>query len=110
MVCPIAMNIDWAPLRNAVEPIWRQLKTLFNEYHFLTIICAFFAVLMVISFYKFLRSISPALVGFVLLLILAILILHWTATRTEPAFMKPFIDWMAPFFPTTPVPVNPPAK
>ncbi len=104
------MNVDWAPLKNAFEPIWKQFKTLFAEHHFLTILCAFFAVLMVISFYKFLRSISPALVGFVLLLIVAILILHWTQTRTEPAFMKPFIDFLAPFFPSaTPAPITPKA-
>jgi hypothetical protein len=101
------MNIDWAPLKNAFEPLWKQTKALFGEHHFLTIVCAFFAVMMVISFYKFLRSISPALVGFVLVLILAILILHWTHTRTEPAFMKPFIDWLAPFFPTAPEPASP---
>jgi hypothetical protein len=38
-------------------------------------------------------------VYFVLFLILAILLLHWTQTRTEPAFLKPFVDWLAPFFP-----------
>jgi VIT1/CCC1 family predicted Fe2+/Mn2+ transporter len=102
------MNIDWAPLKNAFDPIWKQMKTLFAEHHFLTIVAAFFAVMMVISFYKFLRSISPALVGFVLLVILALLVLHWTHTRTEPSFMKPFIDWLAPFFPTSPTAVPPP--
>jgi hypothetical protein len=101
MVCDASMNIDWAPLQKAIDPIVKQVKLLFEEHHFLTIICAFLAVMMTISFYRFLRSISPALVGFVLLIILALLILHWTHTRTEPAFMKPFIDWLAPFFPTT---------
>ena len=102
------MNIDWAPLHKAFEPLWKQFKVLFGEHHFVTILCAFFAVLMTISFYKFLRSISPALVGFVLLLILFILIIHWTATRSEPEFMKPFIDWLAPFFPSAmPMPAKP---
>jgi hypothetical protein len=95
------MNIDLAPLEKAIDPLWKQVKLLFAEHHFLTIVCAFFAVMMTISFYKLLRSISPALVGFVLLLILAILVMHWTQTRTEPAFMRPFIDWLAPFFPNT---------
>lgn len=102
------MNVDWAPLKNAIDPVWKQIKALFAEHHFLTIICAFFALMMVISFYKFLRSISPALVGFVLLLILFILIMHWTQTRTEPPFLKPFIDWLAPFFPALPEPASPP--
>jgi hypothetical protein len=94
------MTIDWAPLQKSIEPIWRQMKLLFTEHNFLTIVCAFFAVMMTISFYKFLKGISPALVYFVLLLILAILLLHWTQTRSEPAFLKGFIDWLAPFFPT----------
>lgn len=94
-------------LLKALEPLWRQIKTLFAEHHFLTIICAFFTVMMTIGFYRFLRSISPALVAFVLCLICAMLILHWTFTRTEPPFMKPFIDWLAPFFPTAPTPITP---
>ncbi len=104
------MNIDLAPLEKAFAPLWKQLKLLFAEHHFLTIVCAFFAVLMTISFYKFLRSISPALVVFVLLLILAILLMHWTQTRTEPAFMKPFVDWLSPFFPSAPLPSKPPLR
>jgi|SRR5687768_653586 hypothetical protein len=104
------MNIDWAPLQKTTDPLWRQLKTLFNEHHFLTILCAFFAVMLTISCYKFLRSISPALVYFVLLLILAILVMHWTQTRTEPPFLKPFIDWLAPFFPSAPGLPPPPGK
>ena len=104
------MNVDWSPLQKAIEPLWKQFKLLFSEHHFLTILCAFFAVLMTISFYKFLRSISPALVGLVLMMILVILLMHWTQTRTEPAFLKPFIDFLAPFFPTAPAPAGPPAK
>ncbi len=96
-------------LSTSVAPIGKQIKLLFAEHHFWTIVCAFFVVVMTISFYRFLKSISPALVGFVLLLMLGILILHWTQTRTEPAFLTPFIDWLAPFFPQpvyqgTPVP------
>lgn len=104
------MNNDWAPLQKAIEPLWKQVKALFGEHYFLTILCAFFAVMMTLSFYRFLRSISPALVYFVLLLILAILILHWTQTRTEPEFLKPFIDRLAPFFPAAPGPAGPPPK
>jgi hypothetical protein len=101
------MNVDWSPLQKAIDPLWKQTKLLFSEHYFLTILCAFFAVMMTLSFYKFLKSISPALVYFVLLLILAILVLHWTQTRTEPPFMKPFIDFLAPFFPDVPPPVTP---
>lgn len=103
------MNIDWNPLQKAIEPIWKQIKILFAEHHFLTIVCAFFAVMMTISFYKFLRSISPALVAFIFLLILVLLIMHWTFTRSEPAILKPFIDFIAPFFPSAlPTPAKPP--
>jgi len=96
------MNVDWAPFLKAIDPLWKQVKMLFAEHHFLTVLCGFFALLMTISFYKFLKSISPALVYFVLMLILAILLLHWVQTRTEPEFMKPFIDVVAPFFPEVP--------
>ena len=103
------MNIDWAPLQKAIDPLWKQTKLLFGEHHFITIVCAFFAVMMTISFYKFLKSISPALVAFIFLVILAILIMHWTFTRTEPAVLKPFIDFLAPFFPSAmPMPATPP--
>ncbi len=95
------------PLLTALDPIWKQIKVLFAEHHFLTIVCAFFAVMMTLSFYRFLRSISPALVAFIFLLIFAILVMHWTFTRTEPPVLKPFIDWLAPFFPTA---VPAPAK
>lgn len=84
---------------NAAAPLWKQIKILFAEHHFWTIVCAFFVVLMTISCYRFLKSISPALVGFVLLLCVGILLLHWTQTRTEPEFLTPFINWLAPFFP-----------
>lgn len=95
------------PLTDALATLWKHLKALFTEHHFLTILCAFVALMMTISFYRFLKGISPALVYFVLVLILAILLLHWTHTRTEPAFLRPFIDWLAPFFPAAaPAPVN----
>jgi hypothetical protein len=86
-------------LSNAAAPLWKQIKILFAEHHFWTIVCAFFVIMMTISFYRMLKSISPALVGFVCLLLIGILLLHWTQTRTEPAFLKSFIDWLAPFFP-----------
>lgn len=102
------MKSDLTPFWQSLDTLWKQVKLLFAEHNFMTVVCAFFALMMTISFYKFLRSISPALVGFVLLLIVFLLILHWTQTRTEPALMKPFIDWLAPFFPSA-YPVSPAA-
>lgn len=96
------MNDTLAPAWKTVDSAWRQLKLLFAEYDFLTIVCAFLVVMMTISFYRFLRSISPALVGFVLLIVLVMLVLHWTHTRTEPALFTPFVDWLSQFFPTAP--------
>ncbi len=101
------MNIDLSPLVKAVDPLWRQVKLLFVEHHFLTILCGFFAVMMTLSFYRFLRSINPALVLFFLMLILAMLVLHWTHTRTEPALLRPIIDVIAPFFPAAPAAAPP---
>lgn len=102
------MNIDLAPISQALAPMWKSVKPLFDEHHFLTILCAFFLVMMTLSFYRFLKSISPGLVAFILLLLLGILVLHWTITRTEPALLKPAIDFIAPFFPTSVVPALPP--
>lgn len=98
------MNVDLSPIWKALEPWWKLVAQLFKEHHFLTILCAFFVVMMLISCYRFLRSISPALVVLIAGLVLAILIMHWTATRTEPAFLKPMIDIIAPFFPSTDIP------
>lgn len=95
------MNVDLTPFSRAVQPLGKSLSQLFSEHHFITILCAFFAVMMVISCYKLLRSISPALVGLVLLLVVSMLFLHWTHTRTEPTFLKPAVDVVAPFFPAT---------
>lgn len=94
--------MDIAPLQKAADPLWKQIKTLFAEHHFLTILCAFFAVMMVISCYRFLKSISPTLTALICLLIVFILLMHWTATRTEPGFLTPFVDWLAGFAPSSP--------
>ena len=98
---PLALgSIDWSPFEKAFAPISDKFHELFEEHQLITLICAFFALMMTISFYKFLKSISPALVAFVLLLIVVLIIMHWTFTRTEPEFLTPFIDWLAPFFPS----------
>ena len=88
------------------------VQPLFAEHAFLAIICAFLAVMMTLSCYRFLKSISPGLVAFIFLLIFGMLMLHWTITRTEPAILRPVVEWIAPFFPSAPTyPVKgPPAK
>lgn len=95
-------NPDLSPLWNKLRDFWNQLDALFGEHHFITILCAFLAVMMLISTYRMLRSISPGLVAFFCLLLMGILTLHWTLTRTEPAFLTPAIDYIAPFFPKPP--------
>jgi len=95
-------NPDLSPLWKDLHELWSQIDQLFGEHHFITILCAFFAVMMIIGFYRMLKSLSPALVAFFCLLILFILTMHWTITRTEPAILKPAIDFIAPFFPTAP--------
>ncbi|MCX6951908.1 MAG: hypothetical protein NTV51_07055 [Verrucomicrobia bacterium] len=110
-------DVDLSPLSKAWASLWSLIQPLFAEHAFLTIVCAFFAVLMTLSFYRFLKGISPALVVFILALIFGMLFLHWTYTRTEPAFLKPVIDFVAPFFPSAPTypdgkpkPATPPPK
>lgn len=98
------MNVDLNPLQKAADPLWKQIKVLFDEHHFLTIICAFFVLMLTLSCYRFLKSVSPALVALICLIVVVILLMHWTATRTEPAFLTPFVELMAPFFPTAPTP------
>ncbi len=93
---------DLSPLWKDLHELWSNVDQLFGEHHFITILCAFFAVMMTISFYRLLKSISPALVAFILLLITSVLVMHWTITRTEPAFLTPAIDFIAPFFPSAP--------
>lgn len=95
-------NADLSPLTSKLHDLWAGIDSLFGEHHFLTIVCGFLAVMMMLSFYRLLKSISPALVAFMCLLMLFILTLHWTITRTEPAILKPAIDFIAPFFPTAP--------
>jgi hypothetical protein len=95
-------NADLSPLSRAGHSLWELVQPLFAEHAFLTIVCAFFAVMMTLSFYRFLKSISPGLVAFIMLLIFAMLMMHWTITRTEPAIFKPVVDVIAPFFPSAP--------
>jgi hypothetical protein len=95
-----AMNVDLTPLVTEARRSWSLLTQLFSEHHFLTILCGFLAVMMIISCYKILRSISPALVGVFFLLVVSILFMHWTHTRTEPAFLTPVVNTVAPFFPS----------
>lgn len=99
------MNVDLNPLQKAADPLWKQIKVLFDEHHFITIVCAFFVLMLTLSCYRFLKSISPALVALICLIVVVILLMHWTATRTEPAFLTPFVEWAAPFFPTAPTPL-----
>lgn len=89
-------------LGKTLAPFWAEVKDLFAEHHFITILCAIALLVVTVSFYRFLRNIHPALVVFVLLLVLAMLFMHWTQTRTEPAFLKPVVDFVAPFFPSAP--------
>jgi Flp pilus assembly protein TadB len=96
------MNIDFTPITNALEPAWRLLKQLFAEHHFLTIVCGFFVIMMTISCYRFLKSINPALVLLILMVVLFILVMHWTYTRTEPNFMAPIIDFLSNYVPQSP--------
>ena len=94
-------NVDLAPL-------WHTLRPLLTEHGFLTIICAVLVVMITLSFYRLLRSINPGLVGFVLLLVILILMLHWSQTRTEPALLKPAMDWFVRYLPIPSVPPAPP--
>jgi hypothetical protein len=103
-------NIDLSPLWKQLHELWSALDQLFGEHHFITILCGFLAVMMTLSCYRLLKSINQGLVAFILLLMFGVLVMHWTFTRTEPALLKPEIDFIAPFFPVAPnypVPAHP---
>ncbi|HWA10767.1 MAG TPA: hypothetical protein VG838_15100 [Opitutaceae bacterium] len=93
-----------------LTPYWNQVHRLFAEQHFLTIVCGFVVVLMVLSFYRFLKSVSPMLVPVFLLLVIFILFMHWTQTRTEPAALKPAVDWFLRVVPLPTVGAPAPAQ
>ena len=95
-------DVDLSPLGKAWDSFRELIHPLFADHAFLTVVCGFFAVMMTLSCYRFLKSISPALVAFIFLLMFGILVMHWTFTRTEPSFLKPAIDLIAPFFPSSP--------
>jgi hypothetical protein len=95
-------DVDLSPLAKAWDSLWKLIQPLFAEHALLTILCIFFGVLMTLSFFRLLKSISPALVVIIIGILFATLLMHWAYTRSEPAFMKPVIDFIAPFFPSAP--------
>jgi hypothetical protein len=104
------MNANPEPLSKLWDPLWKIIHPLWTQHSLLTIVAGFLVVMMTLSFYRFLKSISPALVGVILLLVVIILMLHWTQTRTEPPFLSPAIDWLNQTIPVSPyAPPRPPA-
>ncbi len=95
-------NVNFTPLTDKLLNLWSSIDQMFGGHHLLTIVCAFLALTMTLSFYRLLKSISPALVAFFCLLIFGMLVLNWTYTRTEPSFLTPAINYIAPFFPSAP--------
>ncbi len=92
-----------------LSPSWHFVKQLFTQYQFITIVCAFLLVAMTIGCYRFLKSVSPALPPVIMLLILVILMLHWTQTRTEPKILSPAVDLVTRIIPSSNVvPAKPP--
>lgn len=84
-----------------LDPWWQLFKPLLTQHGFLTVIFALLAVSLTLRFYRLLKSINPALVGFVLLLIVFLLVLNWSQTRNEPAFLKPAMDWLVRYIPSS---------
>jgi len=83
-----------------LSPYVTMVKMLFSEYHFITIVCALLIVAMTLQFYRFLKSVSPALPPILFLFVLLILLLHWTQTRTEPKFLSPAVEVLTRVVPT----------
>ncbi|MSU25408.1 MAG: hypothetical protein EXS32_16505 [Opitutus sp.] len=49
-------NLDLSPLEKAGREFVQLVRPLFAEHSFITIVCAFFAVVMTLKFYRFLKS------------------------------------------------------
>ena len=57
-------------------------------------------IFVVVPLIRKLRQISGIWITFGLFLGVVLLSAHWIYHRTEPAILKPFVDVVAPFFPT----------
>lgn len=82
-----------------LSPFWNDVRQLFAEQHFMTIVCGFAVIIITARCYRYLKGISPALVPVVFLLALFVLVLHWSQTRTEPTLLKPAMDVAARYLP-----------
>lgn len=82
--------------------LWQQIGAQLATQPLLAFGIACLVLLLLAGGLRALHRVHPALAGFLSLLVLGLLVLHWTSTRTEPAFLKPFIDGIAPFFPAAP--------
>jgi hypothetical protein len=58
------------------------------------------ALIAVVSLIKHLAKIGPLILVLVSAAALLILAMSWVYNRTEPKFLTPFVDSIAPFFPS----------
>src|SRR5258708_5053601 len=84
-----------------------DLRQLLTEDHLWTVLFGVLILCLVVSAYRKLKSISPVLVPFTLLLIIFIMLATWTQTRTEPKFLSPLINILAHYVPQSTT-ANPP--
>ncbi|MDD3180829.1 MAG: hypothetical protein PHQ04_10835 [Opitutaceae bacterium] len=79
--------------------IWPALRQLFTQQGFITVVCALLILSMTMRFHRFLRHIHPIVIPMTLLLVLLILVFHWTQTRTEPKIFSPAVEALARVLP-----------
>jgi len=89
----------------AAVDIWDKLKNvpLTNWLYLgggIVVLCA--------GVFVFKRAVKMNRIIFVILstMIVVVVLMNWVYNRTEPAFLTPVIDKIAPFFPSTPPPIS----
>ena len=96
------MNVSTPNKPAGLAGLWQQIGAQLATQPLLALGLACIVLLLVLGSLRALHRMHPALAGFLTFLILGLVVLHWTSTRTEPAFLKPLIDGLAPFFPAAP--------
>ena len=102
----IFATAEYHPPHPKYDLVWQQLHPLLSEHHLWTALCGVLILCVIVSFYRKLREISPALVPLVLCLIIFIMLTLWTQSRTEPKFLSPLVDVVARFLPAAPTPAS----
>lgn len=86
-------------LAAAPPSAWEQLKRVPKETWINIAICVI-AVVVIARVWKVLKSINEFIPYIAALLATLLIFFYWVYDRSEPRFLTPVVDKLAPFFPT----------